>query len=80
MKRLSKAAALTVVTGAAVLGAAGGAVAHDGASARAGRRFPGVISGNTIQVPVHIPVNLCGNSIDVIGLFNPSMGNHCVNK
>ncbi|MEK8170620.1 chaplin [Streptomyces sp. M19] len=46
-------------------------MAHDGASARAGRRFPGVISGNTIQVPVHIPVNLCGNTIDIVGLLNP---------
>nr|MYU47802.1 DUF320 domain-containing protein [Streptomyces sp. SID7803] len=51
---------------------------------RLGRRgaavaSPGVISGNTIQVPVHIPVNVCGNTIDVIGLLNPAFGNACVN-
>ncbi|MFF4171218.1 chaplin [Streptomyces sp. NPDC001744] len=40
---------------------------------------PGVLSGNVIQVPIHIPVNLCGNSVNVIGLLNPAAGNICVN-
>ncbi|MFD7706532.1 chaplin [Streptomyces sp. NPDC059785] len=40
---------------------------------------PGVVSGNAIQVPVHVPVNVCGNSINVIGLLNPAFGNTCVN-
>src|SRR2546430_6648313 len=40
---------------------------------------PGVISGNTVQIPIHLPVNLCGNSIDIIGLVNPTFGNTCVN-
>ncbi|MEV0226347.1 chaplin [Streptomyces sp. NPDC050704] len=40
---------------------------------------PGVLSGNVIQVPVHVPVNVCGNSINVIGLLNPAFGNTCVN-
>ncbi len=35
--------------------------------------------GHNIQVPVHVPVNLCGNSINVIGLVNPAFGNVCVN-
>nr|WP_200819263.1 chaplin [Tolypothrix sp. NIES-4075] len=39
---------------------------------------PGVLSGNAIQVPIHVPVNVCGNSIDVIGLLNPAFGNTCV--
>ncbi|KXN68208.1 DUF320-domain-containing protein [Conidiobolus coronatus NRRL 28638] len=38
---------------------------------------PGVLSGNVIQVPVHVPVNVCGNSINVIGLLNPAFGNTC---
>nr|WP_234016867.1 chaplin [Streptomyces sp. LaPpAH-108] len=41
---------------------------------------PGVASGNVIQVPIEIPVNLCGNSIDVVGLLNPAFGNACVNS
>ncbi|MEH1776822.1 MAG: chaplin [Nostoc sp.] len=40
---------------------------------------PGVISGNVIQVPVHVPINVCGNTINVIGLLNPAFGNTCVN-
>ncbi|MCH5671529.1 chaplin [Streptomyces gilvus] len=40
---------------------------------------PGVLSGNVIQVPVHIPVNACGNTLSVIGLLNPAYGTSCVN-
>ncbi|MEU5698764.1 chaplin [Streptomyces aurantiacus] len=40
---------------------------------------PGVLSGNVVQVPVHVPVNVCGNTIDVVGLLNPAFGNECEN-
>jgi hypothetical protein len=39
---------------------------------------PGVLSGNVIQVPVNLALNVCGNSINVIGLLNPAFGNVCV--
>jgi uncharacterized repeat protein (TIGR01451 family) len=39
----------------------------------------GLLSGNVVQVPVDIPVNACGNSVNVIGLLNPAAGNACVN-
>ncbi|MEU6992898.1 chaplin [Streptomyces sp. NPDC046465] len=51
----------------------------DAGASGASTGSPGVISGNTIQVPVHVPVNVCGNSIDVIGLLNPTFGNKCAN-
>ncbi|MFI6405473.1 chaplin [Streptomyces sp. NPDC050548] len=41
---------------------------------------PGVVSGNTIQLPVHVPVNVCGNTVNVVGLLNPAAGNSCVNE
>ncbi|GGZ86336.1 chaplin [Streptomyces subrutilus] len=41
---------------------------------------PGVLSGNLIQIPVHVPINVCGNSLNVIGLLNPAFGNTCVNS
>lgn len=41
---------------------------------------PGTLSGNVIQVPAAIPINVCGNSIDVIGLINPTFGNTCENS
>ncbi|MFE5035985.1 chaplin [Streptomyces sp. NPDC056683] len=34
----------------------------------------GVLSGNAIQVPMNIPVNACGNTVDVIGLLNTALG------
>ncbi|WP_460112331.1 chaplin [Streptomyces platensis] len=40
---------------------------------------PGVVSGNLIQVPIHIPVNVCGNSVNIVGLLNPAFGNTCIN-
>ena len=38
---------------------------------------PGVMSGNVVQVPTHIPVNIAGvTMIDgVIGVVNPASGN-----
>ncbi|MES5820139.1 chaplin [Streptomyces sp. RG80] len=41
---------------------------------------PGVVSGNTIQLPVHVPVDVCGNTVNVVGLLNPAAGNTCVNE
>ncbi|MGA5062841.1 chaplin [Streptomyces exfoliatus] len=40
---------------------------------------PGVLSGNVVQVPIHVPINACGNSVNVIALLNPTLGNACVN-
>ena len=41
---------------------------------------PGIVSGNVIQAPIHIPVNACGNTINIVGLLNPTFGNTCVNQ
>lgn len=40
---------------------------------------PGVLSGNNVQAPVHIPVNVCGNTITAVGAFNGAYDNTCVN-
>jgi hypothetical protein len=48
-------------------------------SVAAAAHSPGVLSGNVLQVPVHIPVNVCGNTVDIIGLLNPAFGNECEN-
>lgn len=47
----------------------------DGVSANS----PGVASGNAVQAPVDIPVNVCGNSVDVVAALNPAFGNQCAN-
>lgn len=76
--RIAKAAAVALGTGAVVVSGAGLAMADAGAQGAA-VGSPGVVSGNVIQVPVNVPVNLCGNTVDVIGLLNPAFGNTCVN-
>ncbi|WP_432172233.1 chaplin [Streptomyces sp. Tue6028] len=40
---------------------------------------PGIASGNNVQVPLNVPVNACGNTVDVIALLNPAFGNSCAN-
>ncbi|MEU1310641.1 chaplin [Streptomyces cinnamoneus] len=79
MSRIVRAAAITVAVGATLAGVAGGAVADSGAKGAA-VGSPGVISGNVIQVPIHIPINLCGNTINIVGLLNPASGNVCLNR
>ncbi|MGA4935024.1 chaplin [Streptomyces incarnatus] len=71
-------AGLVAAAGAVLLGGAAAAAADSGAQGAA-VGSPGVLSGNVIQVPVDIPVNVCGNTVDVIGLLNPAFGNACVN-
>ncbi|MER6335158.1 chaplin [Streptomyces sp. NPDC001034] len=78
MSRIAKGLALTSAAVAAVAGAAGVAAADAGADGVAANS-PGFVSGDVIQVPVHVPVNVCGDSIDAVGLLNPAFGNTCVN-
>ncbi|MBF9068100.1 chaplin [Streptacidiphilus fuscans] len=75
-----------VLKGALVASAAVGVVAAGAGAAFASSHAcgdatnsPGAISGNNVQLPVHIPANVTGNSINVIGLLNPAFGNHSAN-
>ncbi|MGA4842962.1 chaplin ChpH [Streptomyces sp. G45] len=76
---IKKVVAAAAVTGGLVLAGAGVAAADAGAQGAA-VHSPGVASGNVVQIPVHVPVNACGNTISVIGVLNPAFGNYCVNK
>jgi outer membrane biosynthesis protein TonB len=40
----------------------------------------GVLSGNLVQVPIEVPVQVCGNTINVIEVLGHAYGNLCVNK
>lgn len=78
MSRIAKVTAATLGTSAVVLGGAGMAMADaDAKGAAVGS--PGVVSGNVVQVPVHAPINLCGNTVNIGGLLNPAFGNECTN-
>jgi hypothetical protein len=78
MSRIAKGLVLTSAAVAAVAGTAGVAAADAGAQGVAAHS-PGVLSGNVIQVPIHIPINVCGNTVSAVGLLNPAFGNTCVN-
>lgn len=41
---------------------------------------PGVLSGNLIQVPLHVPLSACGNTVNIVALLNPAFGTGCVNN
>ena len=81
MKNLKKAAAVTMVAGGLVAAGAGMASATNGAWA-GGQAVgsPGVLSGNVVQAPVHVPSNVVGNSVNVVGLLNPAFGNAGLNN
>ncbi|MGK5628091.1 chaplin [Streptomyces sp. URMC 123] len=80
MMKLKKAAAVTIAAGGIIAAGAGVASAHGASDANAHAvNSPGIGSGNVVQVPVDVPVQVCGNSINVVGLLNPSFGNECTN-
>ncbi|MFF1645992.1 chaplin [Streptomyces sp. NPDC058240] len=79
MRQVTRKGLITMAAAGGVLALSGGnAHADVGASGEA-TNSPGVLSGNSVQIPVHVPVNVCGNSVDVVALLNPAFGNTCGN-
>ncbi|MFJ1974856.1 chaplin [Streptomyces sp. NPDC087903] len=79
MSRIAKGLVLSSVAAAAAVAGTAGIAAADSDAHGAAVHSPGVLSGNVVQVPVHIPVNVCGNTVNLPGLLNPAFGNKCVN-
>lgn len=93
MNTATKAAVMLAATGVAIGASAGAASALGGAKGHGGEssgggcvsaqgtavKSPGLISGNNLQVPVAIPINLTGNSVNLVGLLNPTFGNSSAN-
>jgi hypothetical protein len=81
VKNLKKAVAVTMVAGGLLAAGAGMASATDGAHAD-GKAVgsPGVASGNLVQAPIHIPANVSGNTVNVVGVLNPAFDNLAVNR
>ncbi|ULR50731.1 chaplin family protein [Streptomyces deccanensis] len=73
-KRMVVAAATT-----GLLSLYGTPVLADTGAHGAAANSPGVASGNAVEVPVTVPVNVCGNTVDAAALGNPSVGNACGN-
>lgn len=70
-----------VVAGGGLAVAGVGGLAHaDADAAGKAERSPGLLSGNLVQLPVNTPVNLCGNTVSVVGVLNSATGNRCANE
>ncbi|UGQ09353.1 chaplin [Yinghuangia sp. ASG 101] len=74
-----KKAVVIVAAAGGLLGAGMGAAQASTGADGAAVSSPGVLSGNNVQLPVHVPVNVCGNTVSVIGVLNPAIGNTCAN-
>ncbi|MET9495926.1 chaplin [Streptomyces sp. NPDC006552] len=79
MRQVTRKGLITVAAASGVLAVTGGYAHADSGAQGGAAHSPGVASGNSVQAPVDVPVNLCGNTVDVIGLLNPAMGNSCAN-
>ncbi|WP_326700698.1 chaplin [Streptomyces sp. NBC_01754] len=79
MRQVLNKSMIVMAAASGILTAAGGYAHADASAEGAAVGSPGVGSGNAVQVPVHVPVNLCGNTVDVIALLNPAFGNTCAN-
>lgn len=40
---------------------------------------PGLLSGNSVQIPINLPVNLCGNQVGVVSILDTVAGSSCSN-
>lgn len=79
MRQVTRKGLITMAAAGGVLALSGGYAHADAGAAGSASNSPGVLSGNSIQVPVDVPVNVCGNSVSIGGLLNPAAGNDCGN-
>jgi hypothetical protein len=79
MKLVTRNSVIAVVAASGAMAMAASAHADSTAEGSAAGS-PGVISGNTLQLPLNLPVNVCGNTLNVVGLLNPAAGNSCANR
>ncbi|WP_055496885.1 chaplin [Streptomyces albus] len=82
MNTAKKAALVLAAAGVAAGATAGSAFAtgHGAGAQASATKSPGVGSGNLVQAPIHIPANVSGNSVNVVGVLNPAFGNLAVNR
>ncbi|WP_314173239.1 chaplin [Streptomyces winkii] len=75
MRQVTRKGLITVAAAGGVLAtfSGGTAFADTGAHAATGNSS-GVLSGNAVQAPVSVPVNVCGNTVSVLGTLNSSSG------
>ncbi|UQA96357.1 chaplin [Streptomyces halobius] len=77
MRQVARKGLITMAAAGGVLAAVGGYAHADSGASGSAAHSPGVASGNNVQAPVGVAVNACGNSVNVVGLLNPTFGNKC---
>ncbi|MFD7294374.1 chaplin family protein [Streptomyces sp. NPDC059897] len=77
MRQVMRKGLITVAAASGVLAVTGGYAHADSGTNGNSSDSPGVLSGNSVEAPVDVPVNVCGNTINVVGLLNPASGNGC---
>ncbi|GGO81132.1 chaplin [Wenjunlia tyrosinilytica] len=78
MFSVKKTALCLATAGLAVLASSGAAFADAEAEGFAANS-PGFLSGNNVQIPINIPINVCGNDLGVGNLLSPTFGTTCIN-
>ncbi|UQA96216.1 chaplin [Streptomyces halobius] len=79
MKNIKRAAAITMAAGGLALAGAGVAAADAPLASGQAAGSAGVLSGNNVQAPVDASTNACGNTVNGVGLLNPTGGQKCAN-
>jgi hypothetical protein len=79
MRQILSRSVLTVAAASGILAVSGGYASADSDSNGTASGSPGLLSGNSVSVPVDVPVNVCGNTVDGVGALNPASGNTCGN-
>ncbi|MEU0386332.1 chaplin [Streptomyces chartreusis] len=80
MRQTLSKGAFAAVAATGILSLYGSPALADSDASGVAKDSPGVLSGNAVQVPVDVPINLCGNTVDVLAALNESFGNVCRNS
>ncbi|MFD7536684.1 chaplin [Streptomyces sp. NPDC059819] len=80
MRQVTRKSLITMAAAGGVIAMGSGAAHADSAAQGSAANSPGALSGNAVQLPVHVPVNVCGNTVNVVGLLSPAFANGCANQ
>jgi hypothetical protein len=80
MRHILSRSVLTVAAASSILAVTGGYANADSDAQGGASHSPGVLSGNSVEAPVDVPLNACGNSVNVVGAGNAALGNTCANE
>lgn len=80
MRHILSRSLLTVAAASSILAVTGGYANADSDAQGGASNSPGLLSGNSVEAPVDVPLNACGNSVNVVGADNAALGNTCSNE